>query len=513
VARRAALVAAVALLVPGASPAAVADDLRLVRSGLDHSVEVGWLSTADAGRYRTVAAQAAQTSRRLPSPRARELAAVLHRIAGLHLGYTRPRALALFSMLDLNRRHLGGASLPPAGRDVYDADGVVYRSFPGSGLQFHPLGNFARLQSLFAQARYVEAERLAGALVERGVPVAGGGLAWEYYFPFGGGRPPWTSGMAQAVAAQALARVGAAAEARRAYLAAARLVLSLPTGPWIRLYSFSPLRVLNAQLQAAVSLADYAELAADPAAAPLATRLRDGAAALLPQFDTGYWSLYALGGSEATLGYHRYVVQLLRRLAGQTGETAWREWAARFELYLEQPPLLRPQPIVHPLYPVPAEGFRDEAVIRFWLSKRSRVSLSIGGEMQSAWFSQGQHRLTWRPGERRPGQYLARLSAVDLAGNRGAAEPFELEVARDTQPPELLTATLTGSVLRWSALDEETPWLRLRLLVRRSSGWKTLDLGTRPLSGVLRVRLPRGVLAATLVVSDSSRNRAQLRVL
>ena len=35
-----------------------------------------------------------------------------------------------------------------------------------------------------------------------------GYLAWEYYFEFGGGRPPWVSGMAQGTAMQALARAG-----------------------------------------------------------------------------------------------------------------------------------------------------------------------------------------------------------------------------------------------------------------------------------------------------------------
>ncbi len=46
-------------------------------------------------------------------------------------------------------------------------------------------------------------EQLAAALIARAVPRSGG-VAWEYYFPYGGGRAPWVSGMAQAVAAQAL---------------------------------------------------------------------------------------------------------------------------------------------------------------------------------------------------------------------------------------------------------------------------------------------------------------------
>ena len=42
-----------------------------------------------------------------------------------------------------------------------------------------------------------------------------GGLAWEYYFSFGGGRPPWVSGLAQGTAVQALARSATPAAAAR----------------------------------------------------------------------------------------------------------------------------------------------------------------------------------------------------------------------------------------------------------------------------------------------------------
>ena len=34
----------------------------------------------------------------------------------------------------------------------------------------------------------------------------GGGLAWEYYFNFDGGSPPWVSGLAQGTGLQAIAR-------------------------------------------------------------------------------------------------------------------------------------------------------------------------------------------------------------------------------------------------------------------------------------------------------------------
>src|SRR5206468_572309 len=85
---------------------------------------------------------------------------------------------------------------------------------------------------------------LATALVARAIP-RDSRLIWEYAFPFGSGRPPWASGMAQAVAAQALARAAAAVEnpdlsaaAARAYAAVPPLLLSLSAGPWVRLYGF-----------------------------------------------------------------------------------------------------------------------------------------------------------------------------------------------------------------------------------------------------------------------------------
>jgi hypothetical protein len=326
--------------------------------------------------------------------------------------YSAPRALAVFSMLRFNTYYLSRHPMPPSGRDLIDSqDGVLYRSFPGRGLQFHPLGNFARLGNLMLSGRDVDAAELAESLVERGVP-NGPALTWEYYFPFGGGRAPWTSGMAQAVAASALARTDYLPEARRAYLALPRgLLLWLRSGPWVRLYRFSTAEVLNAQLQAAISLSIYGNLAQDAEASGLADRLGASALALLPRFDTGSWSLYSLGGPEAPLNYHRYVVSLLKTLAQRTQAPAWMSWYQRFNRYLTEPPQIEAKP------PLPAVG-RRPARIGFWLSKSSRVTLAVGGSVLQDWLARGYHTLLWSPGRRRAGAYTATLSAVDLAGNR-----------------------------------------------------------------------------------------------
>src|SRR5207244_1136008 len=143
---------------------------------------------------------------------------------------------------------------PADGTDVVGNDGTVYRFFPAHGLVFHPLANFAALNAAVARRDSAGTARLAGALLGRAVP-RGRALVWEYDFPFGSGHAPWASGMAQAVAAQALARAGellgdqglldAADGAFRAI--PGPLVERLPQGAWIRLYSFSSDLVLNAQ--------------------------------------------------------------------------------------------------------------------------------------------------------------------------------------------------------------------------------------------------------------------------
>ncbi len=275
--------------------------------------------------------------RRLPGSRGSNLAAVLHDVGRQWQAYIAPRALALFGMLDTNTRYLGSGAMPPDGANILDADGVVYRAFAGHGLQFHPLANFARLNRLLADGNDPDAAYLAAALISRAVPRKGA-LTWEYYFPFGGGYPPWTSGMVQAVAARAFAADADYDVARKAYLALPRYIFPLAGGAWIRLYSFSNMPVLNAQLQSILSLADYAQLNQDPGAAQLSERLLQTADTLFDDFDTGAWSLYSLGGAESPLNYHVFDTNLLKRIATQTQSPAWTARATRFDRYLTAPP-------------------------------------------------------------------------------------------------------------------------------------------------------------------------------
>ena len=99
-------------------------------------------------------------------------------------------------------------------------------------------------------------------------------------------------------------------------------------------YSYSDMAVLNAQLQSIVSLAEYARLTDDAQAKQYVASLSTAARTLLPQFDTGCWSLYSFGGSPAPDNYHRYHVNLLERLAEMEQHAIWAETGARWRGYL-----------------------------------------------------------------------------------------------------------------------------------------------------------------------------------
>ena len=324
--------------------------------------------------------------------------------------------------------------------------------------------------------------------------------------------------MAQAVAAQALARAGSLASdptlmqaARRAFAAIPPgLLLQLAAGPWIRLYAFDREIVLNAQLQTVLSLYDYADAADDPAALNLAAEMDVAAKTMLGRFDTGYWSLYELGGREATLEYQQFVTQLLIKLAQRTADPIWQSAATRFYAYVKEPPQITftPQPGPVTLYPQPADGWLDSAQISFTLSKRSTVTLGAGARTVTAKLDRGPHTLTWSPGTLAPGTYQGQLVAVDLAGNRTVAPlPQPIVVAQEQAPQ--LQAQLQDGVLAWQGVDPGTPKLRLQLdLADASSAGippQTLDLGFHSVSGTARVTLPSGTWQATLTATNTAR--------
>jgi D-glucuronyl C5-epimerase-like protein len=490
------VVAAAALLI---APIASASSVQLAQRGLTTALRHHWLKAADVRRYRTTLNRAAWDARRLPKLRGQVVAAQIAQLAPLHDSYVRPRALALFEQLHENLQYLETHRLPTTRVDVTGDDGVVYRWFPGQGLEFHPLASFAELNA-------TRDPDLAAALVARGIP-RDGALYWEYTFRYGSGRPPWTSGMAQAVAAQALARAGAADAAARAYQAVPHLLMILPSGPWIRLYSFTSEIVLNAQLQTIVSLLEYSKATGDARAAGLADRLAQTAQTLFPRFDTGEWSRYELRGAYASRSYQTFVTTLLGRLGSQTQAPFWLSAAQRFRAYLFSPVQVTQTSPPPAIWPQPLDGYLDTAPIAITLSQRASVTLAVGGVVSTYRLGPGPHVLTWKPpAGLGPGTYPAQLSTVTYAGNRGTVTLAPVTVQWDTEPPAV-TATVAGGLLSWQSTDAGTPWLALAIDLVDPSGLvppQTLDLGQHSVSGTAVVTIPPGTWQATLRATNSA---------
>lgn len=401
--------------------------------------------------------------------------------------------------------HAPGAFAQPR---VLDRNGVVYRHAPDGRLRFHPLLSFQQLNAYMDARQRRKAGRLARALIARGRRV-GGTLVWDYRFPYAGAPPPWRSGMAQAVAAEALARAGYIRAARRAFFAVPPLLARTSGQPWIRLYSFDSVAVLNAQLQSALSLRRYGRIARDRRAIRLSIRLVIAADMLFPRFETACWSRYSLDGLEASPLYHRYVGELVMRVAAVTRTASWRARASRFFASQRRPRLVRGRGLPT-LFPVPAEGFRDTGRVSFWLSKCAWVTLRVGRRETRAWFPRGWQEIVWRP-RGIPGNYPASLTAVDSTGKRTTIKLRPFVVRRDVRAPHVRVAA-AGTQLRWRARDRTTPWVELALALRSSGGRLILPLGRMPLRG--STTLPpvpwRG--SGSLLVSDSSGNTTRVRL-
>ena len=506
-----------ALAVAGAAPAITpvsgqVGALKAIRIALASGRIDG--ATATAGRAEI--SRAARLVRTLPSGRREHVAVALEQLASFSGRLTAPRALTLIGQLQANNRYFAKHYAPGPRTDVTDADGVVYRYFPGLCLEFHPLANFGALNARIAANDAAGAQRLAAALTARGVSQRGGGIAWEYYFDYSGGRAPWLSGMAQAVAAQAFSRAAALVpseatalmrEARGAYRAIpGRLLTSVPAGPWIRLYSFQSLRVLNAQLQAVISLESYATTGEDPAAAALAARMQRAAAATLTSFDTGYWTYYALPHEPSPIDYQQYVVQLLKKLA--KSDPRFADAATRIGAYQHQPPAFR-------------LTNASLGTLRFWLSKPATVQVNTAaGPTKRLALDDGWHTLTW-PEPKRPGLYSMHVTATDWAGNRASfdALPIVRATAAGTKTTARKTAASAASTDEGfsvgAALDDPAQGATLQKLglhlARIGVTWPTGESVPDPSVAAALQRLPAGLdtvlelTAAPLPIDDAGR--------
>jgi hypothetical protein len=419
---------------PAAAPAAPARAARerTVRSELKRLLAAGEIDAAAQARYRRMFDDAIRTAGRLSGTRRGELQAVignLHDIAARGQ-LSAARLPALFATLERNRRWWTTGSLLSYGQRVEFSDSeLVWEYYPGEGIELQVLGTFGKANGLWM----ARSDGKLRALLDEMVGMAarrGPALAWEYYFDFGGGAPPWTSGMAQATGIQALSRA-AQRLGEAVYLETARRALKLfsltpptgvrvttPVGARYLLYSFAPGQiVINATAQTLVGLHDFAELTHSAAAGRL-FRAGDRQGRIdVRAGDTGAWSLYQLGGAESDLSYHTLLRDFLRNLCDRTGTDAYCETAAAYTRDLREPPRMT--------LLTRRVRARRYVLVRFELSKVSRVGMTIRRERDgatvlstSASVSRGGHAYGWTV-PATPGVYDVTLTGTDLAGNGG----------------------------------------------------------------------------------------------
>jgi len=435
------VIVVVALAVAGAAPAtSPIPGESAAFDAVKHAAAAHELNAATAAADRAEIERAVHLVRTLPAGRWQHVDTALEQVGAFNGRLTTPSALVLFGQLKANDDYFSTHWAPANHADIVGDDGVVYRYFTGGCFEFHPLANFGQLNAFVAAKNASGAAELASALVARGVHPKGGGVAYDYYFGAEGGRPPWTSGMAQAVAAQAFAGAAALlpsessallADARAAYqLIPGHLLTQVAAGPWIRLYGFSSLPILNAQLQTVVSLESFAKAAGDPDAAKLAARMQSAAAETLPRFDTGYWTYYSLNGVPSPLSYQEFVVQLLRKLAPLDPRFA--SAAARIAAYQRQPPA----------FMVANAGLGS---LRFWLSKPATVSVvTAAGPAKRVALGGGWHTLTWNE-PKNAGTYPMAVTAVDWAGNHASFQALPVVRVTDKGTPSSAPAATTAT--------------------------------------------------------------------
>ena len=434
-----------ALPLGAGAPAAPAAKPRTAGSELEKLYARGAIDQATYDADRAILADVRRTIRRLSGARKVELAGVLASVQGMAArGSLRAsRLYPLFLTLQRNREWWSAEPLLASGQRVTFPDSeLIWQYVPGQGLQLHPLGNFGKLNAYAKGSRRNNARNalLLDELMSVAVP-RGGGLAWEYYFTFDGGRPPWVSSLAQGTGLQAITRsarkLGRMAELLPRIQAGLTLFEQAPptgvrvetaAGAHYAQYSFWPdLRVINGFVQSLVGLYDVAQITGDARAAQLFADGERAARAEVPRYDTGAWSLYSRDAitRESDLHYHTLLRDFLASLCDRTAEPVYCTAESHFTGYLTTPPELG-------LRTTRARG-GTLGTLRFSLSKISRVSVRVTApsgrtvlSLAAGVLGRGTRSIAWRV-PRRAGDYTLRVDATDLAGNAASTDgPVEV---------------------------------------------------------------------------------------
>ena len=410
----------------------------------------GALSAEAYGEDASTYTEALSAVKHLSGARRAELESVIANVQQIAAsGQMIPSRLpAMMLTLENNVTWWSHEPLPAADQHVSFPDShLVWEYYPGQGIEIQWLATFGEANGYYDNGH--ENTQLREVL-EEAIPLAtqrAGGIAWEYFFHFDGGAPPWTSGLSQGTALQALSRAYSRLH-EQAFLTAAKQALGIfqtpppagvrvaqPAGTLYAEYTYAPSdRILNGFIQALNGLYEYTKLTGDPLGRQLFETGDAEARAIVPSYDTGAWSKYDQY-SESNLNYHELLAEFLQNLCQRTregeptpapsspapapsptpipGDAIYCTTAQRFTADLHTPPAIK---LLTQTLP---EGVRGG--VQLSLSKIANVSLTVrrGGRVvwsNGALLERGDPRLLWVTPST-AGTYEVSITAVDLAGN------------------------------------------------------------------------------------------------
>lgn len=397
------------------------------------------ISAARYNHFRRVYKRAVSMRRRLHGTRGEQLGYVLAVTESLAITrrLTASRMNAVFLTVDRNRQYWPHKSFP-ANKDHIQFRGsqLVFQYYPGRGLQLQQLVNFVKANNMHgacvgardeacSRPRY---KRLLDELIKTSSR-RGGFRAFEYYFVFDGGKPPWISAMAQATGIQALSRGGQLLNQPRYFKYAKAALGALRKRPPVGVrkrgpyggttylqYSFAPrLYVMNAFIQTLIGLYDYNKITGSPTAKRLFDAGVPEARRQVPHSDVGDWSRYSIGGSESTGEYHALLTEVLLSICNRTKDSVFCAYGRKYRSYGRDPAKIS--------YAGPSSTTDEKLTyLRLSLSKLSAVEVKVykGSTLafhKVATFRRGTRSFAWRPHS--AGSYSVRLGAKELRTGTG----------------------------------------------------------------------------------------------
>jgi hypothetical protein len=422
---------------------------RAVYAALRRELRRKKIKSSNYRRWRRSFVRTQRTLRRLRGARRSQLLYVAGSVEALALSrrLTPTRMPVAFLQLERNRQYWRRLPYPATGAQVsFRGSQILFQYFPGEGLQLHPLSTFKKANALHGFCERGEPEcdeaalrRILDEMTALAVKRGRNFIAWEYLFYFGGGYPPWMSGMAQATGIQALARASRLL-GEPSYVETAERALgafeTLPpsgvrtTGPaggvhYLQ-YSFAPrLWIFNAFLQSLIGLHDFAEITGDERARRLYNQAEPEAREEVPLSDVGDWSRYSYAGNESTAEYHELLREFLQSMCTRRLGAEYCEYARRYRGYQVDPPVLS--------YRGPEIATADTPVVlAFNVSKLSAIEVTVtrpDGRVvfsRLATFPRGNGAFTWTP--RGPSLFTVTLAAKELRTGLGKKDRVTTEV-------------------------------------------------------------------------------------